>query len=93
MSLPFLKPKSAAGLIISHRKPDGGTEQMHDGEDDNGLHAAAEDMIRAFHSKDAKALAEAVRAAFQILDAEPHEEGEHTNDYDSQNKLAAQESR
>ena len=94
--LPFLKPKTVAGLIISKRKPDGGSEESHsEGNENDSIEASAEALIRAVHAKDAKAVASAMRDAFQILESEPHEEaGEsestaspHT--YDSQNAAAA----
>jgi hypothetical protein len=79
--LPFLKPKTQTGLIISQRKPDGETEEkgMED-QEDMGLMSAAEDLIRAVHAKDAKAVASALRAAFEIVDSEAHVEGEHIDD-------------
>lgn len=81
MPLPFLKPKATAGVIISQRKPDGGNEiEGMDGDEDAGLNAAAADLIRAVHSKDEMSVASALRAAFEILDSQPHEEGEHTNE-------------
>lgn len=94
MSLPFLKPKHVAGVIISHRKADGGkVEEPSD--KDAGLEAAAEDLARAITSKDPKHIALAFRNAFQICDSEPHEEGEHTNEednsYDSMNEKAARD--
>lgn len=93
MSLPFLKKQSMAGLIISHRKPDGSKEEEKtEGQEDQGLISCADDLIRAVHSKDSQAVSSALRAAFQILDSEPHNEGEHLNeDYDSQNEKAAQD--
>ena len=45
--------------------------------DEMGLEAAANDLIKAIHTHDATAVVEALRNAFTILDAEPHEEGEH----------------
>lgn len=92
--LPFLKPKTVAGLIISHRKPDESKEQEEMPETgDEGLVSAAEDIIRAYETKDAKKLAEAFKAAFQICDSMPHEEGPHedSNDFDSQNEKAARD--
>ena len=76
--LPFLKPKHQTGIIIAQRKPDG-KEELHGPEDqeDAGLEAAAADLIRAVHAKDEAAVAAALRAAFEICDSEPHEEGEH----------------
>lgn len=77
--LPFLKPKSVSGLIVQKRKSDGSQEMPQDPQeqDSSGLEACAEDMIRAFHTKDAKALASAFQSAFEICDSQPHEEGPH----------------
>lgn len=41
------------------------------------LASAAEDLISAVHSKDANAVAQALEAAFQICDSQPHYEGEN----------------
>lgn len=73
--IPFLKNKEASTASASEpiqRKPDDGSEPDYD-----GMEAAAEDLIAAVHSKDAKAVAAALRAAFEIADSEPHEEGPH----------------
>jgi hypothetical protein len=71
--LPFLKhePKSP-GIAVVERKPDEGKEDP-----DAGLHACAQDLINAIHSKDMKAVAAALKAAFELLDSAPHEEGPH----------------
>lgn len=75
--LPFLKPKSVAGVIISHRLPDGGDqEEGTEGNENNGLDAAAADLIRAVHAKDEKGVCDALRAAHQILDSEEPEQDE-----------------
>lgn len=45
-------------------------------------------------SNDVKGVAEAIKSAFEILDSQPHEEGEHTNEphsYDAQNQKAGKE--
>lgn len=69
--LPFLKPKTAAGLIIERRKPDGASAAPErDDSSEQGLHQAAEELIRALNAKDAGSVASALRAAFQIMDAE-----------------------
>ncbi len=92
MALPFLQKKKIAGVIISHRKPDGaGIQESHTEGEDPALEACAEDIIRAIHDKDAKHLALALRSAFECLESEPHKEGPHTNDYDEQNEKAGQE--
>ncbi len=93
--LPFLKHKPVASLIISQRKPDapsGQTEHSIDNEN-HAMEACAEDLIRAVHSKDSKAVAEALQSAFECMEREPHEEGPHTNDphsYAAQNIKAAE---
>jgi hypothetical protein len=76
--LPYLKPRRVAGLIVAKTKPQGGIEDLHEaGSEDEAIIACAEDMIRAMHAKDAKSLASALKAAFEIVDALPHVEGEH----------------
>lgn len=68
------KPLAALILAKAHH-PD---EEDEEGKgDEQGLEAAAEDLITAIHDKDADAVVEALRNAFSILDAEPHEEGPH----------------
>lgn len=76
--LPFLQPKKAAAVIIAKRKPEGSAEPMHEeGEEDPALMSCAEDLISAVHAKDAVGVANAMRAAFEVMDAAPHVEGEH----------------
>lgn len=94
--LPFLKKKQQAGIIVKERQPNGSIEHSMDKEESNedqGLIAAAQDLINAINSKDAKAVSQALQAAFEICDALPHEEGEHINEndesYESQNEKAA----
>lgn len=91
--LPFLKPKnqSVAGLIIKNRAPDEKQEEQDDSS--ASIHSCAEAIMQAINSKDIKGLAEALRDAFTILDAEPHVEGEHIepHSYESQNIKAGQD--
>lgn len=72
--LPFLKKNheaAASGPVESlERKPDEGAEY-------DVLESAAEDLCKAIESKDYKGAAAAIRAAFELLESEPHEEGEH----------------
>ena len=77
-----------AGLIVKTRTPDETPEKDQD-EPEAGMHSAAQDLINAIHSRDTKAVAEALKAAFEIADSQPHEEGPHT--YEAQNKAAGQE--
>jgi len=69
--LPFLQPKKLASVIIAKRKPEGSIEPMHaEDEHDPALVAAAEDLIRAVHEKNAEAVAAALQNAFEIVDVD-----------------------
>ena len=82
--LPFLKPKQSGvgGVAVTVRKPDG-SQQIDESEDsqvDEALGACAADLIRGVHAKDEESVVAALKSAFEILDSQPHEEGEHTNE-------------
>jgi len=81
----FKNKRKETGLIIETRKPDAMPEVD---ESSAALEAAADDILAAISANNSKGLAEAIRAAFQILESEPHEESE---DFESQNIKAAQE--
>lgn len=66
---------------MEYRKPDQLPGEDKDSDFD-GLEAAADDIMRASAAGDKKAYAAALRAAFEILDSEPHVEGEHLNEQD-----------
>lgn len=70
--------KDIASLIVS--KLDSPTVEGADGEEaaspDAGIEAAAEDLMAAFKANDARGMAAALRSAFQMLEAEPKDEGE-----------------
>lgn len=72
--LPYLKLKqegSNSGPIESiERKSDNEAEY-------DPLESAAEDLCHAIEAKDYPAIAMALRAAFDLLESEPHHEGEH----------------
>ena len=69
--LPFLKNQKEGSASTSvesiKREPD---ESDHY----DVLESAAEDLCKAVQAKNYKGAAEALRAAFQLLEAEPHEE-------------------
>lgn len=92
--LPFLKNKNSgvAGLIVKSRVPDEKPESDESEDKDAAIHACAQDLISAIQVKDVKAVAEAIRSAFEILDSMPHFEGEHTepHSYDAQNQKAGE---
>lgn len=77
MSLPFLSYKNnqGAGVQTVHRAPDSPDDTAHD-----GLRAASRDLIAAVSAGDAEKVSAALRAAFDILDSEPHVEGPHMDD-------------
>lgn len=86
--LPILnKKKSQTGVIVQQRAPDSKPEQNQ--EDSSGLEIAAKDLLNAVEAKDIKGIAEALKAAFQIADSEPHEEGE-PHSYQAQNIKAGE---
>ena len=72
--LPFLKLKKEVGATGPVESI---TRESDDGEDYDMLESAAEDLISAVHSKNVKAVASALKAAFEMMESEPHEEGEH----------------
>lgn len=82
--LPFLRPKHQTGLMIAKMTPEGHKDTDTEVSKDAGLEAAAADLMRGIEMKDSKKIAAAIRAAFQIVDSEPHDEGEHTNEPDSE---------
>lgn len=71
--LPFLKntKEAAASAPIETIKRDHDEDHEFD-----PVESAAEDLIHAVHAKDVKAVAEALRAAFELCDEEPHMEGD-----------------
>jgi hypothetical protein len=76
--LPFLKARKVGSTAQTVSSADGHQERLgEEGETDVGLMSAAEDLIRAVHAKDAQAVADAMKAAFEIMEEMPHEEGPH----------------
>jgi hypothetical protein len=73
--LPFLDKKKVTQLIVNRKNGKDVELNPEMGGDDDGLKAAAEDILRALESKSASDLAQAFKSAFQICDAMPHDEG------------------
>lgn len=75
--LPFLakKKQQATGIATVYRAPDETKESPEDNQ--AGLEAAADDLMRGVHSHDKKLVVSAMQAMFEILDAMPHVEGPH----------------
>ena len=76
--LPFLKKErpNSAGMSMEYRKPDEGKEE----DEGSAIDACSKDILRAISSNDYKQLSAALKAAFDIMDSLPHEEGPHTNE-------------
>jgi len=76
--LPWTKKNNEAAAAVSavpdkiERKPDEPKEDEFD-----SLSGAMSELHSALNSKDYKGAADIFRAAFQLLDSQPHEEGEH----------------
>lgn len=86
-----LKNNPSPGLIVKTRAPDEKPEQNQEDDHSAAIESCASALISAIHSKDTKAVANALADAFEILDATPHEEGPHEpHSYDSQNIKAAE---
>jgi hypothetical protein len=72
--LPFLKPQRTVSVIIAKRQPDASLETKgEEGEEDAGLMAACDDILRAIEVKDSKALATALRAANDCMEGDEGE--------------------
>ncbi len=95
MALPFLNKRKDAGIagtIMQKRSPDEPDASEPESEDQEySLEDCAQDILTAIHAHDAQGLAEALKEAFEKLEASPHEEAEHKpspHSYDAQNQLA-----
>lgn len=73
--LPFLKNSkdaSASSPVESiKRESDGGEDH------DYGLESCGHDILEAIKANDAAGIGAAIKAAFDILDSQPHKEGPH----------------
>lgn len=73
--LPFLKTKKESSIGITEQK------KLKDGEivmdEMSELDIVAEELIAAMEMKDVAGVSQALKAAFEIMDAMPHEEGPH----------------
>lgn len=71
---PFDKKDKKVGVIVSDSRSDSGRGR------NVALEVAAEELLSAIEKKDAVALASAFRNAFQLVELEPHEEAEHSEE-------------
>lgn len=80
----MIDEKKTVALILAQLSPNAEVEIEIEPKDEESegdqLEAVAEELIAAVHAGDAAAVAEALRAAFAVCDAEPHVEGEHVNE-------------
>lgn len=88
MPLPFLKkPNRSTGISVAVRTPKGTMaeeDEGQQGQQDQGLKYAAHDLLMAVDNRDIQGISEALKAAFQILESQPHEEAPHDNEYEGQ---------
>lgn len=73
--LPFLKNKkdaSVSSASVPVQKRDHDEDYEYD-----SMEVAAEELCHALEKKDYKAIAQALKATFEILDSESNEEGPH----------------
>ncbi len=75
--LPFLKKqvKHQSGIIMKTRPSDDPAES-----EASELDTHAKALADAVHTNDIKGISAALRAAFDCLELEPHEEGPHINE-------------
>jgi hypothetical protein len=70
--LPILKKKEGSMAYT----PDHLVRKSDEPKEYDIMHSVAEDMLHAINSKNVKMLAETIKAAFELCEAEEHEEGE-----------------
>lgn len=73
--LPFLKRKDIGQPILSVK-----TRTPDQPEETDAMHEVAKNLISAIQSNDIKSVADALRAACNIADSEPHDEGTNTDE-------------
>lgn len=89
-----MKPKAqSTGLIVKQRSPDqpSGEEEAPEGDEQHALEGCAQDLIKAFNSKDIKELAKVLKATHDILHEYVDSDSKESNDYDSLNIKAAEQ--
>ncbi len=97
--LPFFKKNNQAmssGIIMKTRPADEKPEIEGEDEDSSAaIESCAQELIRAVHARDVKAVAAAIEDAFEILEDMPHEEESsesvEPHSYDAQNIKAGKE--
>lgn len=69
--LPFLKAKQSGSVVsVKYSEKDGQESMGKEGEHSPGHMAAAEDLISAVHMKDAKGVADAMKAHYDLMDSQ-----------------------
>lgn len=80
---PMHRPAAIGVMIEAKPKagaPDGPMRQGRGASVDPDLLAASRAIMGAFHAKDVDSLARSLKSFFQIVDSEPHDEGEPPED-------------
>lgn len=74
------KKKVASVILSGIKKPEEKEHSSEIKEELTGLVSAMDKLLAAIESKSSKAMAEAFKEACEIVDAAPHEEGEHVGE-------------
>lgn len=79
MSLPFLRKRQMAGLIVERMKSskEKSSEEGVGADQGDSLKETAKELIDAIHMNEVDKVAQLLRDAFVILESEPHVEGPH----------------
>ena len=79
--LPFLKNKQkSSGIVQTLHRPADMADKAEQTAQDADLEICAMDILKAIKTSDIKLLSQALKSAFEMLDAAPHVEGEHIKD-------------
>lgn len=80
-------------MIVQHRAPDEKAPFEENDESNSALEACAQDILRAIDQRDAKHLALALQAAYEVCESydDDSQDSKEANDYDSLNEKAAKD--
>lgn len=71
--LPFQSDRKEGGAVSMPIE----SQKLETQDEVDYLEYAAQDLLQALQSRDIKGIASALRAAFELCDMMPHEEGDH----------------
>lgn len=74
------KKRMVSAILDAKGDNVGDKRDLEEGPEYDELEMIAQELIEAIHARNQKEVAESLRAAFECLDSEPHEEGPHTEE-------------